>query len=143
MRSLIGRMPSSSEARAPVMSHRMARRILFRDFRWDNRSVDLSMLCAGLCQNRHNPRLFFRDMRTGYISTRHPVENCVNPAVGDAQRLRDFRREGGTGAPARVDSRAQEAGAARPGRERRSAKPLRNLAIETTTPRRLCPGVVR
>ena len=69
--------------------------------------------------------------------------SAVNPAVGDTQRLRDFRPDGGAIALERVRSREGDAFIERRGDGQRSRKPLRILAIETTTPRRLCPGVVR
>lgn len=68
---------------------------------------------------------------------------AVNPAVGDVQRLRDFRPEGGAGAPKRAHPRDRSARDKRPGRDADNDKPLRILAIETTKPERLCPGVVR
>lgn len=111
--------------------------------RCDNPPVAISIPRDGLCRNRHNPRLFFRDSSAGYDSARHPAARRVNPAVGDAQRLRDFRPNGCAGAPEPFDARARDAGAERPDCGHRSRNLLRFLAIETTTPERLCPGVSR
>ncbi len=69
--------------------------------------------------------------------------NRVNPAVGDAQRLRDNGPTGEAGGSKGTHTCDRCAGAERPGGDSSSAKPLRMLTIETTTPRRLCPGIVR
>ena len=59
-----------------------------------------------------------------------------------AQRLRDFRPEGGVGAPEPVGERPRDHRAERRWRDLSSAEPMRILTIQTKTPGRLYPGVV-
>lgn len=67
----------------------------------DNPPVDFSMLCAGLCPNRHNPRLFFRDGRSGYVSARHRRPCGYGPPLTPRSvTCRDSETSGQRSAPA-------------------------------------------
>jgi hypothetical protein len=65
------------------------------------------------------------------------------PAVRDAQILRDSQPEGGVGSPGCAHPRCVGGQAERLPRDPNSAKPFRDLAIQTKTPRRLSLGVSR
>ncbi len=82
-------------------------------------------------------------VKKGETSSIRRVMKGVKPQVGTGQRLRDSGRFGDAGAAMGGSDEARDRVSDAPTAKRRVAKPLRELALQRETPRRLRTGVQR